>query len=117
MSIGLPVKILRESESHVVTIELKTGDQFRGYLAESEDTMNVRLDNVTMINRNGKQSQLQSVYLRGAQIRFIVIPDFFKNAPMFKRIKAQSKNKNKSAIREKARKIRDQVIGQKQQKK
>ena len=36
MSIGLPVKILRESESHVITVEMKTGDQFRGYLADSE---------------------------------------------------------------------------------
>jgi len=60
-----------------------------------------------------------------------VIPDFFKNAPMFKRIKAQTKNKNKTVIREKGRKVRgnellyskilvsnfslclDQVIGQK----
>ncbi|EGR34016.1 lsm domain protein [Ichthyophthirius multifiliis] len=93
MSIGLPVKILRESESHVITVEMKTGDQFRGYLAESE------------------------VYLRGAQIRFIVIPDFFKNAPMFKRVKAQTKNKNKTLIREKGRKLRDTVVTQIKQKK
>lgn len=31
------------------------------------------------------------MYLRGAQIRFIVIPDMLKNAPMFKKIKNQTK--------------------------
>ena len=54
MSLGVPVKLLHESKHHIVTIELKTGDQFMGYLADSEDTMNCRLDEVTMINRSGK---------------------------------------------------------------
>ena len=36
MSIGVPVKLLHEAEHHIVTVELKTGDQFMGYLAEAE---------------------------------------------------------------------------------
>jgi len=46
MSVGIPIKLLHEAEHHIVTIELKTGDQFMGFLAESEDTMNCRLDDV-----------------------------------------------------------------------
>jgi small nuclear ribonucleoprotein D3 len=31
--IGIPVKLMHENVHHFVTIELKTGDQFFGYLA------------------------------------------------------------------------------------
>lgn len=40
---GVPVKLLKEGEGHVVTAELKSGDVYRGLLVESEDTMNVHL--------------------------------------------------------------------------
>ena len=36
MSIGIPLKLLHEAETHVVTIELKTGELFRGYLVSAE---------------------------------------------------------------------------------
>jgi len=38
MSVGVPIKLLHESENHIVTIELKTGELFRGYLTEAEVT-------------------------------------------------------------------------------
>ncbi len=41
MSIGLPVKLLHEAENHIVTIEMKTGELFRGYLTEAEVTFSV----------------------------------------------------------------------------
>lgn len=91
MSISVPIKLLHEAENHVVTIELKTGEMFRGYLMEAEDTMNVRLDDVKITSTDGKMSHLNQVYLRGSQIRYIIIPDMLKNAPMFKKIKNQTK--------------------------
>ena len=36
MSIGVPVKLFHEAKEHVVTVELKTGELFRGYLLEAE---------------------------------------------------------------------------------
>jgi small nuclear ribonucleoprotein D3 len=33
--IGAPVKLLYESKHHVVTVEMKTGEMFRGYLADA----------------------------------------------------------------------------------
>ncbi len=36
MSIGVPIKLLHEAENHVVTIELKNGELYRGYLSDVE---------------------------------------------------------------------------------
>ncbi len=96
--ISVPIKLLHEAESHVVTIELKSGEMFRGYLMEAEDTMNVRLDDVKMTSRDGKISHLDQLYLRGSQIKFIIIPDMLKNSPMFKKIKNQTKAAKKASI-------------------
>ena len=45
MSIGVPVKLIHEAENHVVTIELKSGELYRGTLHEAEDNMNCHLTN------------------------------------------------------------------------
>lgn len=97
MSIGVPIKLLHEAELHVVTVELKTGELYRGYLMEAEDTMNMRLDDVFVTRRDGKQLHFDQVFVRGSQVRFIVIPDMLKNSPMFKRISNQAK-KGKNAL-------------------
>ena len=65
---------------------------------EAEDTMNVRLDDVKMTSRDGKVSHLDQLYLRGSQIKFIIIPDMLKNSPMFKKIKNQTKAAKKASI-------------------
>ena len=66
---------------------------FRGYLALVEDSMNVRLDAVTMTTRDGRSLPLEQVYLRGGHIQFVVVPSMFKYAPMFKRVRALAKAK------------------------
>eukprot|EP01098_Paradermamoeba_levis_P003059 TRINITY_DN142_c0_g1_i2.p1 TRINITY_DN142_c0_g1~~TRINITY_DN142_c0_g1_i2.p1 ORF type:complete len:122 (+),score=43.31 TRINITY_DN142_c0_g1_i2:147-512(+) len=86
MSIGVPIKVLHEAEGHVVTIELKTGEVYRGKLLESEDNMNCQLTNIIYTTREGKTSNLEHVYIRGSKIRFLILPDMLKNAPMFKRV-------------------------------
>jgi len=40
-----------------------------------------------MTARDGKNAYLEQVYLRGAQIRFVIVPDMLKEAPMFKRVR------------------------------
>ena len=73
--VGIPVKLLHEAEGHVITVgshkmemrwgsliisqlplmqstsvlqvELKTGETYRGELAEAEDSWNIQLQNVT----------------------------------------------------------------------
>eukprot|EP01097_Dermamoeba_algensis_P002591 TRINITY_DN2031_c0_g1_i1.p1 TRINITY_DN2031_c0_g1~~TRINITY_DN2031_c0_g1_i1.p1 ORF type:complete len:123 (-),score=19.17 TRINITY_DN2031_c0_g1_i1:249-617(-) len=86
MSIGVPIKVLHEAEGHIVTIELKTGEVYRGKLSESEDNMNCQLTNIIYTSREGKVSNLEHAYIRGSKIRFFILPDMLKNAPMFKRV-------------------------------
>lgn len=44
--VGIPVKLLHEAEGHVVTLELKSGENYRGELIEAEDNWNCQLKNV-----------------------------------------------------------------------
>jgi small nuclear ribonucleoprotein (snRNP)-like protein len=56
--IGIPIKVLHDAEGHTVTVELKTGEVFRGKLDEAEDNMNVHLSNCTKTAKDGKVSVL-----------------------------------------------------------
>ncbi|KAF9450420.1 Sm-like ribonucleoprotein [Macrolepiota fuliginosa MF-IS2] len=84
--LGVPVKLLHESLGHVITVELKTGQLYRGKLAEAEDNLNISLKDITVTGRDGRVSQLDQVYIRGSMIRFFIVPDMLQNAPMFKRV-------------------------------
>ena len=85
--LGIPVKLLHEAEGHVVTCELNNGEMYRGKLMEAEDNMNSQFVDVQYTDRSGKTSHLESVYIRGSKIRFLVLPDMLKHAPMFKNMK------------------------------
>lgn len=99
MSIGVPIKVLHEAEGHVVTCETITGEVYRGKLIEAEDNMNCQMTLVTVTYRDGRVAQLENVYIRGSKIRFLILPDMLKNAPMFKRQgNKPSAGRGKSAI-------------------
>lgn len=91
--VGVPVKLLHEAEGHVVTVELKNGEMLRGQLHEAEDNWNVQLANVTATGRDGKVSHMEHIFVRGSRVRFVIVPDLLKNAPMFKRIDPKNKIK------------------------
>ncbi|KAK2990543.1 hypothetical protein RJ640_019823 [Escallonia rubra] len=92
-SLGIPVKLLHEAAGHVVTVELKSGELYRGSMIECEDNWNCQLESITYTAKDGKISQLEHVFIRGSKVRFMVIPDMLKNAPMFKRLEARIKGK------------------------
>jgi len=97
--IGVPVKLLHESVGHVVTVELKTGETYRGTLEFVEDNMNSQFVNVSftctrvtqyhpaacsfVLARDGQSAHLEAIYIRGSKIRFFVLPEMLRNAPMF----------------------------------
>ena len=112
MSVGVPIKLVHESKNHIITIEVKTGELYRGYMVEIDDTMNCLIENCHHTSITGKNSYYDKVYIRGSQIRFIIVPDMFKNAPMFSRVKNLARLKNDAILRKKAQKIRDQVVEQ-----
>lgn len=55
-------------------------------LPTAEDSLNVSMKDITVTARDGQQSKLETIYIRGSMIRFIVVPDMLQQAPMFKRI-------------------------------
>ena len=101
MSIGVPIKVLHEAEGHIVTCETNTGVVYRGKLVEAEDNMNCQMVNITVTYRDGRVAELENVYIRGSKIRFMILPDMLKNAPMFKKIAGKggtTAGRGKSAI-------------------
>ena len=56
--VGIPIKVLHDTEGHTVTIELKNGEVYRGKLDEAEDNMNVHLSNCTKTAKDGRVSTL-----------------------------------------------------------
>merc|ERR1712013_28543 len=75
---------MNEAEGHIVTVETTTGEVYRGKLIEAEDNMNSQMASVTVTYRDGRVAQLENIYIRGSKIRFMILPDMLKNAPMFK---------------------------------
>ncbi|MFH4980501.1 hypothetical protein AB6A40_007210 [Gnathostoma spinigerum] len=85
-AIGVPIKILHEAEGHIITLETTIGEVYRGKLIEAEDNMNCQMSDVNVTYRDGRTHQLENVFIRGSKIRFMILPDMLKNAPMFKNI-------------------------------
>jgi len=93
MVIGVPIKLLHEAHGLHVTVELQTGQSYRGRLVSIEDNMNVQLKEVTLTARNGQQSALEHVFLRGSQVRFFAIPDNLRHCPEIKTFGKEKKGK------------------------
>lgn len=97
IAIGIPVKLLHEGVGFVITIELKSGELFRGKLIECQDNFNCRLEAVTHTDRVGKLTKMEHTYLRGSKIRMVVLPDMLKNSPLFRKMdKAMAAVKSKA---------------------
>lgn len=91
--IGVPVKVLHEAHGLHVTVELQTGQSYRGRLCAIEDNMNVQLREVTVTARDGQVSAADHVFLRGGQIRFFVLPDNLRHCPEIKSFGKERKGK------------------------
>jgi small nuclear ribonucleoprotein D3 len=95
-NVGVPIKVffiyflklqlIHEAQGHIVTVEVKAGSVYRGKLLDAEDSMNLQLKDIACTGRDGRVTHLDQIYIRGSQIRFIVVPDMLKNAPMFKKM-------------------------------
>lgn len=82
---NIPTKLLNESHGHEVTLELNTGEMYRGKLIENEDNMNCQLRDVIYTQSNGKTTRMDHVFVRGSNVKFIVVPDILKHAPLFRK--------------------------------
>lgn len=104
--VGIPVILLHDAEGGIITVELKNGDVYRGFLEECQDNMNCTMrvrsyvlviDNYSQdcrkTNANGLESYVQMAYIRGSHVVFIIVPDMLQKAPFFNRIKLWRKFK------------------------
>jgi len=89
--LGVPLRILHEGEGHTVTVELRNGEIYRGTLNEAEDTMNCFMSNVTMTARDGRVSKLEQVYIRGSQVKLMILPEVLKHSPAFNKVQTMKK--------------------------
>ena len=71
--VGVPIKLLHESQGHICSVETKLGVVFRGKLIEVEDNMSLQLKEVSMTGRDGRVTGLEQVYLRGSQLRYLLV--------------------------------------------
>lgn len=69
-------------------------------VAETIYFVSLQMSNITVTYRDGRVAQLEQVYIRGSKIRFLILPDMLKNAPMLKSMK--NKNQGSGAGRGKA---------------
>jgi small nuclear ribonucleoprotein D3 len=84
-SVGVPIRLLHECVGHKISIELSTGELYKGLLRDVEDNMNLQLQGVLYTNIIGQINKLDSIFIRGSKIRIVILPDMLKNAPLFKR--------------------------------
>ncbi|KAG0648660.1 Small nuclear ribonucleoprotein Sm D3 [Hyphodiscus hymeniophilus] len=77
-TIGIPIKLLNEAQGHVITLEITSGQVYRGKLLEAEDNMNIQLKDITVTARDGRVSHLDQVYIRGSHVRFFIVPDMLR---------------------------------------
>ena len=96
MSAGIPIKLLHEAEGNNVAVELKNGEVYHGHLRMSEDNMNCHMTSVTMMARDGRKRDMEHVYIRGSQVRFIVLPKVLRDAPIFQRVQEMKEKKEKA---------------------
>lgn len=81
LPVSVPVKILHEALGTTVTVELDSGETFRGNLTSVEDSMNIELGQVVHTSARGKTRELDSCYLRGSNITMFVLPESLRLAP------------------------------------
>ncbi|CCI47605.1 unnamed protein product [Albugo candida] len=106
-TMAVPIALLHEGEGRSITVELKNGEIYRGHLDESEDSMNCQLSNVVLSARNGQKCKLEQVYVRGSQIKFIILPELLKNSPLFERVRSiKSEPEKRKVYRPKTRRNR-----------
>ncbi|KAI3633375.1 hypothetical protein MIR68_008322 [Amoeboaphelidium protococcarum] len=105
MSVSVPIKLLHECIGHIVTVELNSGEIYRGLLHDAEDSMNIQLvaappssqsaqtppkepsiDGVLLTHRDGKKEIIEHAFIRGSNVRYIIAPDMLRASPIFDNI-------------------------------
>jgi small nuclear ribonucleoprotein D1 len=69
------VRFLMKLSSETVTIELKNGSVATGTVVGVDISMNTHLKNVKFVTARANPQHLESLSIRGNNIRFVILPD------------------------------------------
>ncbi|CAH7665811.1 small nuclear ribonucleo protein Sm D1 [Phakopsora pachyrhizi] len=69
------IRFLMKLNQETVTIELKNGTVVHGTISGVDVAMNTHLKAVKMTVRNREPQQLDSLSIRGSNIRYFILPD------------------------------------------
>ncbi|OJD37960.1 small nuclear ribonucleoprotein sm d1 [Diplodia corticola] len=69
------VRFLMKCQNETVTIELKNGTVVNGTIASVSPTMNTALRTVKMTPKNRDTLTLDTINIRGSNIRYYILPD------------------------------------------
>ena len=99
MSLGIPIKLLHEATGFSVTLELTSGDIYKGTLQYVEDNMNWWLHDVIHTSPDGSKEKSDSAYLRGSNVLYIIVPEMFANAKLFQTGEVENQQKRTQKIK------------------
>merc|ERR1711990_588915 len=69
------IRFLQKLNNETCTIELKNGTTVSGTITAVDISMNTFLKAVKMVVRNGEPQQLDTLSIRGNNIRYVILPD------------------------------------------
>ncbi|XP_015177853.1 PREDICTED: probable small nuclear ribonucleoprotein Sm D1 [Polistes dominula] len=97
------VRFLMKLSHETVTIELKNGTQVHGTITGVDVAMNTHLKTVKMIIKNRDPIQLDTLSLRGNNIRYYILPECLTLESLLIDDTPKAKAKKKEAARGAAR--------------
>merc|ERR1712216_647645 len=69
------VRLLMKLSHESIIVELKTGAIIHGTVSGVENTMNIHMKNVKFISREREEKMLETMAIRGSNIRYIILPE------------------------------------------